>query len=289
MNSNLEIVVWDVQHGNAIYMKTPNGKHFMFDIGTGSYEQGKEFSPLKQLKYKYRVNRLDYLVISHPHADHISDINNLFDLSLKPEVLHRPKNIDPDIIKGSNQSQYSDLVNRYLELDRSYTASIAGGWLDPSNPSNYGEVQIDFFSQRESGTQNLNNYSIVTVVKYSCEKIIIPGDIEEAGWKVLLERQDFQQAIIGTTVFVASHHGREAGYHSDIFNYFKPNLVIVSDGPSTDTSVTGRYKNHAQGRVVKSRTAGHNTGYAKRYVLTTRKDGVIHIRVHNSGMETTIN
>ena len=54
MNSNLQIVVWDVQHGNAIYMKTPNGRHVMFDIGTGSYTNGYEFSPLKHLKYNWR-------------------------------------------------------------------------------------------------------------------------------------------------------------------------------------------------------------------------------------------
>lgn len=63
MNYNLDIVVWDVQHGNAIYMKTPNGRNVMFDIGTGSYADGQEFSPLEYLNNKWSVDTLHYLVV----------------------------------------------------------------------------------------------------------------------------------------------------------------------------------------------------------------------------------
>ncbi|ODS37411.1 MAG: hypothetical protein A7316_09440 [Candidatus Altiarchaeales archaeon WOR_SM1_86-2] len=35
----LEIVFWDVQHGSATYIKTPNGKHIVQDLGTGSCEK----------------------------------------------------------------------------------------------------------------------------------------------------------------------------------------------------------------------------------------------------------
>ena len=37
MSNSLQMVIWDVQHGNAIYMKTPNGKNIMFDIGTNTF------------------------------------------------------------------------------------------------------------------------------------------------------------------------------------------------------------------------------------------------------------
>ena len=159
MSNNLEITVWDVQHGNAIYMKTPNGRNVMFDIGTGSYDDGSEFSPLRYLKDKWSLDLLHYLVISHPHADHISDIRNMLDLNLDPKVLNRPKNIDRDLIISSNQEKYSDIVKLYLELDSRYNAPVSRE-LDPSNPSNYGGVEINCFSQSESGTSNLNNYSV---------------------------------------------------------------------------------------------------------------------------------
>ena len=227
---------------------------------------------------------MHYIVISHPHADHISDISNMFDLGIKPLTLTRPKYIEPAVIKKSNQPRYIPVVEDYLELDREYIYPVNGGWLDISIRSNYGDVQINCFSQREKGMGNLNNYSVVAVVEYAGEKIIIPGDIEAAGWKALLEKSNFRQAIIGTTIFVASHHGREAGYHGDIFKYFKPDIVIVSDGPATDTSVTNRYTNHAKGTWVKRKSAG----FIERNVLTTRNDGWIHITVHDTGKQITI-
>jgi len=291
MSSALEIVVWDVQHGNAIYMKTPNGTNIMFDIGLGSYGDDWEFSPLRHLKYEWGVDCLHYLVISHPHADHISDISNMFDLNLKPKALYRPKGIDLDLINRSNQSEYSEIIEQYLELDRTYNGLLYRRQ-DPSNPKNNGGVSIRNFRQTEKGTHNLNNYSIVSVVEYANEKveyanekILIPGDIESAGWEVLMGRGDFLSAIEGTTIFVASHHGRKAGFYSEVFDYFTPDVVIVSDGRYSDTSVTSRYGDYTQGVQVNKRNGKPTT----RLVLTTRNDGPIYIKTDGYNKEITIN
>ena len=79
----LKVVVWDVQHGNATYIRTPNDKHIVIDLGIGSYKSAKSsssvFSPLLHLQDKYGVKQLDNIIIMHPHTDHIDDIFN-FDL-----------------------------------------------------------------------------------------------------------------------------------------------------------------------------------------------------------------
>ena len=36
---------------------------------------------------------------------------------------------------------------------------------------------------------------------------------------------DFFSAIAGTTIFVASHHGREAGFYREVFKYFAPDVT----------------------------------------------------------------
>ena len=284
MSSTLKIIVWDVQHGNAIYMKTPNGTNIMFDIGAGIYGSGRKFSPLRRLKYKGGVDCLHYLVISHPHADHISDISNMFDLKLKPEFLCRPKGIAHDDIKRGNRYRHRKIIKRYLELDRTYATSTPKR-KTPLNPNNNGGVKIKNFRQTKKGTSNLNNYSIVSVVEYANEKILIPGDIESAGWEVLMGRGDFLSAIEGTTIFVASHHGRKAGFYSEVFDYFTPDVVIVSDGRYSDTSVTSRYGDYTQGVLVNKRNGNPTT----RLVLTTRNDGPIYIKTDGYNKEITIN
>ena len=71
---------------------------------------------------------MHYLVISHPHADHISDIRNMLDLKMDPKVLNRPRDIDRDLIISSNQKKYSDIVKLYLELDGRYNGPVPEGF-----------------------------------------------------------------------------------------------------------------------------------------------------------------
>lgn len=53
----LEFTFWDVQHGNACYIRTPNGRHMVVDLGIGSFGGNKPFSPLLHLKQSYGVRR----------------------------------------------------------------------------------------------------------------------------------------------------------------------------------------------------------------------------------------
>ena len=63
MNS-LKIIIWDVRHGNALFAQTPNGKTIVIDLGAKSYGSfGNTFSPIKHLKRKFKLNKIDYLFI----------------------------------------------------------------------------------------------------------------------------------------------------------------------------------------------------------------------------------
>jgi len=284
MNGRLELIVWDVQHGNAIYMNTPNGTTVFFDIGNGSYGGGQTFSPLKYLKHKGGVKKIDYLVISHPHADHISDIKTMFDEELKPRVLNRPKGLEEEFIRTSNQDEFEELMDLYLKLDKTYTLPVPDEE-NPAKPDNNGGVIISTHSQKEKGNDNLNNYSVVSIAEFENEKIIIPGDIESVGWKALLEKENFKNAIKNATLLVASHHGREAGFCKEIFDYFKPDAIIISDGRFSDTSASDRYYHYSKGTKVKSRSTNEEK---ERFVLTTRKDEAIYIGIEDNNRIITI-
>ena len=45
----LQIIVWDVQHGSAAYIKTPNNKYMAIDLGAGE-ASNRGFSPLAYLQ-----------------------------------------------------------------------------------------------------------------------------------------------------------------------------------------------------------------------------------------------
>jgi beta-lactamase superfamily II metal-dependent hydrolase len=269
----LEIVFWDVQHGNATYIKTPNGTHIVQDLGTGSYGMNnKGFSPLLHLKNTWRVSRLDYVIITHPHRDHIADIMN-FD-ELNPRVLNRPRNLPKDNIIRNIRQEDRDLFDEYFKIDQRFSERVPPNE-DPKLSRNNGGVNIQVFRPSLCSTSNLNNQSSVTVLSYANRKVILPGDNEPPSWEELLEKEDFKNAIRNSDILLAPHHGRESGYFSKLFEHFKPKLTIISDGRFCDTSATNRYS-----RVSSGWTVHHRSGKEEeRYCVTTRNDGVIVVKL----------
>ncbi len=280
----LDIVFWDVQHGNAIYINTPNDTKIVQDLGIGSYGYNNEiFSPLQHLNYKYGINELDAVIITHPDYDHIADILNLdilpFYCLTRPKSVNRAE-IEEKIEAARNYSE-REIFEKYIEITKRYIYPVPDEY-NPLLPKNNGGVNFEIYCPiPDLKTHRINNHSIVTVISFAGSKILLPGDNESPSWEWLLNKNSFRNSIQGTDIFLASHHGRESGYCNDLFQYFKPNLTIISDGHVCDTSATSRYSSISKGWVVHKEIGQANREYenVERKCLTTRKDGVIIIKM----------
>lgn len=120
----LTVMIWDVDHGSAAYIKTPNGKHIAIDLGVGDMSSGKEFSPLRHLKDNYAVTKLDKLVITHPHRDHLDDIGNVSLVS--PRFLRVERDISDEHINKGNKPKDKDILGKYKTLLEEYKPSTGG-------------------------------------------------------------------------------------------------------------------------------------------------------------------
>ena len=273
MNSHVEMVFWDVQHGHATYIKSPNKRHIVIDLGIGNYSgRDTTFSPLRHLKYKYGVNQLDYVIVTHPHLDHIDDILN-FDL-LTPKVFHRPKQITNAEVMEGVRVQDRTKFEKYCEINDRYNSPIGGGTDDPDNPDNFGAMKMLSFAPRSCPHDNFNNHSIVTVIEYANMKVVIPGDNELCSFEELMRRESFKSAVKDADILLAPHHGRESGYNNDFLSLVNPRLTVVSDGRFCDTSANGRYSHKSRGWTVHK---GNGTS-SDRKCLTTNSDGEVFIK-----------
>lgn len=130
-----------------------------------------------------------------------------------------------------------------------------------------------------------NNLSLATFVDFGAFTILFGGDLERAGWRRLLQIPLFREKLRTVNVYVASHHGRENGCCSEVFDICRPEVVIFSDGRKQyETQETSDwYASRTKGIPDYTRPVGLIGEPAVRKVMTTRRDGTIAIHVATNG------
>ena len=261
------MTVWDVQLGLAIHVKAPNGKYIVIDLGTGTYESGNS-SPLR----KRMRDNIAYMIITHPHLDHISDILN-FDNN-PPKILQRVKSLtNEEIMAGVRQCDKAKF-EQYCRISNHYCALLnPDNENHPGNPDNYGGLKIQTFSTSACDHSNFNNFSMITVFQFSGSKIVVCGDNEKDSFDKLMKESDFKNSVRGADVLVAPHHGRESAYHSEFVSLVNPRITIISDTTKSDASAVDKYTQRSRGWTVRGK---------ERKCLTTRNDGNITVEFGES-------
>lgn len=269
----VKMCIWDVKHGSAIFIKAPNEKIFLIDLGRGDYsENSDDRSPLETIRHHYNIHTIDHLTITHPHKDHIDDILNLDNLGIDIRVLQIPTWLTKDDVMIGISENDKPKFNKYFALKDSHTQSVEGTNNDSSIAENNGGLSIERFYTSDLPKNNLNNHSIMTILQDEGITVVIPGDNEYASLEKLMEREDFRSKIQSCDILIAPHHGRESAYHEEFLTAANPRVTIISDGSVCDTSANAKYSQKSRGWEVWK----HNQK-TMRYLLTTNSDGEIYI------------
>jgi beta-lactamase superfamily II metal-dependent hydrolase len=272
MNNKVYMTFWDVQHGNALHIRTPNDKHLVIDLGIGDYSgSNQQFSPLNTL-LQQGITNLYHVTITHPHLDHFDDILN-FD-RFYVNSLSTPRHITDAEILANARVGDKPKFDKYLEVRTRLSNPISSGAInDVHTPENLGGVKIQTFMSSHLPNSNFNNHSILTVLEYSNIKIIIPGDNEYASLDYFMTLQDFREAVQNADILLAPHHGRESAYHAEFVKLVDPLLTIVSDGSVCETSANQRYSANSRGYDIYDSKGNKEF----RRCLTTNCDGEIFV------------
>ena len=262
---SLTIKFYDVEHGSCTHIITPNGKHFLVDIGTKSDKSICQHVKNNHLTYGVRI---DYLIITHPHIDHIADLGGLFTYNIKPHTLRRPRAAFPLQTVYTDTKAQMALKKLANEMDAEYNSAVT---VDPDLPSNNGGVEMVFFDPEvsESEKSDINNFSNVIIMKYAGFKVVLTGDNPSAKLTTMLQQYEFRQAIADATVLLAPHHGRDSDYCDDFVRAANPLLTVFSDKAiqhETQAHAAQKYYTH---------TRGVKWNGSERYIFTTRSDGTI--------------
>lgn len=260
MTGNARMTVWDVELGLAVHIKAPNGKFVVIDLGS---KEG--VSPISSLQDE----TVAYMVFTHPHHDHFSDIQNL--RKARPSVLWRVKRYsDEELMKDVLEKDKADF-EAYIKLSNDYKGTLTEEE-KPSSGIPLGGLKAEVFSTNECDKENKNNSSGIVVITLGKAKIVVCGDNEKASLDVLMGDDKFKAAIHNAWILIAPHHGRENAYSEDFISMVKPLITIVSDTAKGTTSVADKYGANSRGYQVIN---GSNNKIEDRSCLTTRKDGNI--------------
>ena len=246
--------------------------NIIFDCGQES-ETGK--NSFKELANK----KLDYLILTHPHKDHIAALNSNY--YTRPTRLTRNIHIPQYLIDKQIQDANTydkEIFRKYKQLNNDFTADTPND-ISYCNPKNNGNVSISHFIPSKQNSDDLNDYSVATLLSYKEYKILLMGDNTPKNIEELMEDDDFKSEIENIDVLLAPHHGRESCYVQEFVSHLKPTLTIISDSSEiANESAMSKYEYYSSGMNVMK-----NGKYEFRKCVTTRNDGDITLTITDYG------
>ncbi len=214
--SNLEFLFFDVGQGDAIFIRTPENKTILIDAGmkNPNYDAAQWF--IKPYLLRNNIKRLDLVINSHPHSDHLGGI---------PTML-RNLNVTRMIDAGS--AERSDMYNEYKKLLDSLKINYV---IKTRGDTIFIDDKIRLYvlnpSAKILSTSNLNNHSIVLKILYKKTSIILTGDIES---EYEMELAELYKEFLKSDVFKCPHHGSNTSSSKDFIKFVNPKYAIISVG-----------------------------------------------------------
>ncbi len=222
------------------------------------------------------INKLGYSSIfrfiqTHPHADHFTGMNALFEAKSVYNIWCVKNNFDVDETKLSdNQKADWKLLKKFRDTtSREIDGTTVVRPMSNESRNFWDEDNITVLSPtpdlvklaEEKNNKNIMSY--VLLIKHAGRKFIFGGDAEKETWEYILE--NFEDEITNVTVLDASHHGRDSGYYQPAVKVMNPEYVIVSVGKKPSTDASNKYRQYCDNVW--------STRYKGNVVFTINDDG----------------
>ncbi|HCW51217.1 MAG TPA: MBL fold metallo-hydrolase [Clostridiales bacterium] len=210
----LVVYFLDVGQADASFVRTPGGKVIVIDTGD-SPDDVVGFLRAKG------VERVDVLVLSHPHADHIGGALRILE-EFEVGVLYDSGFVHPTWV-------YEETLAKALELRDAgrltYVAARAGQVLevDPS-------VSVTVLHPEEPLGDEANDASVVLKMVFGSFSVLFTGDIEEAGERAALARSAELGVDLGATVLKVAHHGSRTSTGPEFLEAVHPEVAVIQAG-----------------------------------------------------------
>lgn len=198
---NLQVYFFDVGQADSILVK--NEDQTML-IDAGNNEDGELL--VKNLQ-TLQVTKIDYLIGTHPHEDHIGGLDDIIQ-NFEIENIYMP-NVQ------TNTKTFEDVLDAVAQKDLTITTPKV------HDTFQIGEAQCEIMAVGDDA-DNLNLASIVIQMKFDELTYLFTGDAEE---------EIEQKLEVGkVNILKVGHHGSDTSSSENFLQKIAPEVAIISVG-----------------------------------------------------------
>ncbi|MCB2293013.1 MBL fold metallo-hydrolase [Clostridium algoriphilum] len=207
LKNNIVTHFIDVGQGDCILIQV-NNKNLLIDSGTSDSKQ-------KLIRYlkKNNIKKLDYIVTTHPHEDHIGGMASIiktFDVG----EFYAPKAI-------SSSQSFVDMIRALRSKNFKINIAKPNMYLDLG-----ANTSCVMLSPNSATYENTNDYSCVIKVSYRNSTYLFAGDAEELAEQELINNGYNLKA----QVLKVGHHGSKTSTSQNFLNEVSPKIAVISCG-----------------------------------------------------------
>jgi len=174
--ATLRVTFFDIGQGDSALLEFPNGNRLLIDTGPIYDDKSAAGRVLVPYFHRYGIRRLQAVIISHPHSDHLGGLPTLLNKIKIDTVYHCGVRTESGLAKTCNELMDSlRIPSRVLR---------AGDQL-----GGFGPAQIWTLLPRNGERQyrNFNDASVVVKILFGEVSLLFPGDSERPGEARMLE------------------------------------------------------------------------------------------------------
>lgn len=212
-----DIYYLDVGQADSQLVRLPNGVNILIDAG----DRGTANQIVPYLK-NLGVSKIDLLIATHPHADHIGGMANVIE-GLEIGKVYLPRVADS---QTPTTKTYENMLKAISDKNLKITQAKAGMTVYEG-----GGAKVEFLAPNSQKYDDLNNYSVVTKLTYGNTSFLFTGDAESESEAEMLKNDPESLAC---DVLKLGHHGSSTSSSDRFLETVQPRYGVISCGVDND-------------------------------------------------------
>jgi competence protein ComEC len=266
----LTVTFLDVGHGQCCVVEAPSGHTMMVDAGSQySTREGQRCARDIVLPFLARrgISRLDFIVLTHPDADHCN--------AIAPILKEIPVGLILESFPAPDHKLYSQLAATAAHRGVAIERTFAGGQIDLGRGVSATVLWPSGTPSDEAYGDN--DRSVVLLLCYGETRLLLTGDIEQAAEGELVARR----AALRADFLQVPHHGAARSSTEAFLDRVRPSVAVISCGSADPDhphpAALARYRRRGV-RVLRTDLDGAVTAISNGARLTLRS----HLRADRS-------